>query len=194
MSYDRYLAICKPLHYISIMNLRLTNYLVLLSWIVAFLQSAVTYMYIIQLKFCGPNIINHFFCDLAPVLELSCSDTSVAQIEISIFVIIGGLSQISFIIFTYVSILISILGISSSTGRQKAFSTCSSHLAVVCTYYGTMITLYAAPSRGYSSNLNKILSLLNTMITPLFNPMIYSLKNNEINTLVITVFLRKRAC
>ncbi|XP_053319927.1 olfactory receptor 6F1-like [Spea bombifrons] len=192
MSYDRYLAICKPLHYSAVMNYRVSHYLVVWSWLVGFLQSMVTHSLILQLQFCGPNVIDHFFCDLPPLLALSCSDTSAVEIAVSIVSIVVGILQLVFIMVTYICISASVLQISSSTGRQKAFSTCSSHLTVVGTYYGTLITLYLAPSRGYSFNFNKVLSLLNTVVTPLFNPIIYTLRNRDIKSSIgKLVFMKK---
>ncbi|XP_053575518.1 olfactory receptor 6F1-like [Bombina bombina] len=180
MSYDRYLAICKPLHYTSIMSHKLPHYLVTCCWMSGFVLSGLTHILIAEFDFCGPNAIDHFFCDLAPLLELSCSDTSIVQIQVSIAVIIMGLFQLVFIIVTYICIFISILQISSVTGRKKTFSTCSAHLAVVCTYYGTMIILYMSPARGYSLNFNKALSFINSVVTPFFNPFIYTLRNKDI--------------
>ncbi|XP_053575517.1 olfactory receptor 5AS1-like [Bombina bombina] len=180
MSYDRYLAICKPLHYSSVMNYRLLQYLVIWSWTSGFVVSGISHIFILNLNFCSINVIDHFFCDLAPILELSCSDTSSVQIVVSIAATFMSLFQFVLVIITYICIFTSILQISSSKGRQKAFSTCSAHLIVVCMFYGTMIILYIAPSKGYSVNLNKILSVLNTVVTPLFNPVIYTLRNKDI--------------
>ncbi|XP_075433828.1 olfactory receptor 11L1-like [Ascaphus truei] len=189
MSYDRYLAICDPLHYTSIMNHRLPYYLVIWSWMTGFVTSLINTVFILQLQFCGPNVIDHFFCDLAPLLELSCSDISLVEMLISIEAILIGVLPFIFVIVSYSCIFITILRIPSTTGRQKAFSTCSVHLAVVFTYYGTLIVIYVAPSRGKSLNLNKVLSLLNTMMTPLFNPIIYSLRNKEIRTAIRKLIL-----
>ncbi|KAM4749362.1 olfactory receptor 5P66-like [Rhinophrynus dorsalis] len=180
MSYDRYLAICKPLHYTTKMNFTICRHLVVFSWMVGFLIMLTVIILLNSLHFCGPNIIDHFFCDYAPLLHLSCSDTKIVQI---VFVLIAGLQtmiETVFIISTYCSIFFTILRISSSTGRQKAFSTCSSHLAVVCTYYGTFMAVYVVPSGGNLFNMSKTLSLLYTVVTPLLNPIIYSLKNQEI--------------
>ncbi|XP_063785590.1 olfactory receptor 10A3-like [Pseudophryne corroboree] len=179
MSYDRYLAICDPLHYASIMNNRLPHYMTALSWGIGFIIALINYFILMEINFCGPNIIDHYFCDLPPLLELSCSDTSLMENAISSMTIVG-LLQLCFVIVTYICISISITRISSSIGRQKAFSTCSSHLTVVCMYYGTLISINITPSRGYSLNLKKYLSLLNTVLTPLLNPLIYSLRNNDI--------------
>ncbi|MEE6505911.1 hypothetical protein FKM82_007377 [Ascaphus truei] len=180
MSYDRYLAICYPLRYTSIMDTRLRLHLVMWSWLSGFIITLSLVTLVSKLQFCGPNVINHFFCDLAPILELSCSDTSVVEIQALLCSIPVILFPFVFIAVTYICITITILGISSTTNRQKAFSTCSSHLAAVCTYYGTLITVYLVPSSGHSFNVNKVLSLLYIVGTPLVNPIIYSLRNQEI--------------
>ncbi|KAM4749374.1 olfactory receptor 11L1-like [Rhinophrynus dorsalis] len=182
MSYDRYLAICKPLHYTAIMNFTFCRHLVLFSWMLGFFITLIVINLLNSLQFCGPNIIDHFFCDFAPLLQLSCSDTRIVQILSVLIAAPETIIQTVFIISTYCSIFFTILRMSSSTGRQKAFSTCSSHIAVVCTYYGTLIAIYVAPSGGNLFNMNKILSLLYTVVTPLLNPIIYSLKNQEIRT------------
>ncbi|XP_040274177.1 olfactory receptor 6P1-like [Bufo bufo] len=182
MSYDRYLAICRPLRYTSVMNIKLLNGLITYSWMVGFLQSLISHAFILQLDFCGPNVIDHFFCDIAPLLELSCSNRTWVEIEVSIVALFVGLFQMLFIIITYILIFYSIFNMSSKAGKEKALSTCSSHLAVVCTYYGTLIILYLSPARGYSFSLNKMLSLINTMVTPFLNPIIYTMRNQEIRT------------
>ncbi|XP_053319979.1 olfactory receptor 11A1-like [Spea bombifrons] len=185
MSYDRYLAICRPLHYSSIMSLRLRLQLVLCSWTLALLVTLFLVFLIRNLKFCGPHIIDHYFCDLAPLLELSCSEHTMVELADLILAVPFALAPFFFILFTYVSIFITIFGISSNIGKQKAFSTCSSHLIVVCTYYGTLITVYMAPSKGQSLNINKVISLLYTMGTPALNPIIYSLRNQDIRTALV---------
>ncbi|KAM4617727.1 LOW QUALITY PROTEIN: olfactory receptor 6X1-like [Discoglossus pictus] len=182
MSYDRYMAICYPLRYTAVMGFRLCLRLVISSWLLGSVISFMSSMLINTLVFCGPNIIDHFFCDLGPVLNLACSDSSIVEIEVSIVTIQVGVFQLVFIFVTYIHISINILRISTTSSRQKAFSTCISHLTVVCTYYGTMIILYVIPSKGRSLNLNKFLSRMNTVATPLLNPIIYSLRNQEIKT------------
>ncbi|XP_063302136.1 olfactory receptor 11L1-like [Pelobates fuscus] len=180
MSYDRYVAICNPLRYVSIMDLRLRLHLVFWSWAIGFMITAIIVTMVLKLDFCGPNIINHFFCDMAPILNLSCSDTTVVEIQAFLFSLPVILFPFIFITVTYVYISFAIHRLSSTTERQKAFSTCSSHLAVVCTYYGTLISVYVVPSKGHLPTVNKVLSLLYIIVTPLLNPIIYSLRNQEI--------------
>ncbi|KAM4617730.1 olfactory receptor 5G3-like [Discoglossus pictus] len=192
MSYDRYLAICNPLHYISIMDFRFCLHLVTWSWFLGFIITLTIVLLVCTLKFCGPNIIDHFFCDFSPLLELSCSDTRV--VEITNFLLAAPIIFILFncVVVSYLCILFAILKIPSTTGRQKAFSTCSSHLTVVCTYYGTLFTIYGVPSGEQTLNLNKALSLLYTVGTPFLNPIIYSLRNQKIKeTLKQYIKLRK---
>ncbi|MEE6524619.1 hypothetical protein FKM82_024189, partial [Ascaphus truei] len=191
MSYDRYLAICHPLHYPTVMDLKLRLHLVICSWMLGgFLSILMTTALISNLQLCDRKLIDHFFCDLTPILELSCSDTSTVQIVASVLSIPVILIPSVFIMATYVSIILAIGRISSSTGREKAFSTCSSHLAVVCTFYGTIMIVYMTPSRGYMLKANKVLSVLYTVVTPMLNPIIYSLKNQEIQTALWTCIYR----
>ncbi|XP_053319981.1 olfactory receptor 10A7-like [Spea bombifrons] len=194
MSYDRYLAICRPLHYTSVMHLRLQLQLIILCWLSAFIVILPIVLLMNNLDFCGPHIIDHYFCDLAPVLELSCSDSTIVELVDFSLGIPFLLSPFFFILFTYIYIFITIIGISGTIGRQKAFSTCSSHLIVVCTYYGTLIMVYMFPSNGQTSNDSKIMSILYTMGTSFVNPIIYSLKNKEImkNLLKYLTNIRKK--
>ncbi|OCT90855.1 hypothetical protein XELAEV_18019472mg [Xenopus laevis] len=180
MSYDRYVAICNPLRYGSIMNIKLCLSMSLRCWGSSFTVALVLVILISNLQFCGPFILDHYFCDFAPLLELSCSNIKVVELTDLILALPFVVFPFCYIIFTYISISFAIARISSTNGRHKALSTCSSHLIVVCTYYGTIITLYMAPSKGHRFNMNKILSLLYTVGTPFFNPIIYSLRNNEI--------------
>ncbi|KAM4749274.1 olfactory receptor 10A7-like [Rhinophrynus dorsalis] len=182
MSYDRYLAICNPLHYVSIMSIQLRFYLVMCSWTLGVSFSLIYGIPISLLEFCGCNIIDNIFCDLAPLLEASCTDTYIMEVEVIVFSIPVILGPFLFIISTYVRIFLTIIKISSTTGRQKAFSTCSSHLTVVSTYYGILSAKYTVPSKGQLLNLNKLISLLYTAVTPLLNPIIYSLRNQEIRS------------
>ncbi|XP_075433862.1 olfactory receptor 11A1-like [Ascaphus truei] len=179
MSYDRYLAICNPLHYTSIMDVSLCYILITLCWLLGFMPSLIGTWLVCELQLCGPNIIDHFYCEFGPLLELSCSDTSIVEIVVFVLAIPILLFPFVFVLLTYVYISLTILRIPSTTGKQKAFFTCSSHLAV-CVYYGTLISKYMVPSRGHLQTLNKVLSLLCTVVTSLFNPIIYSLRNQEI--------------
>ncbi|XP_069817697.1 olfactory receptor 11L1-like [Dendropsophus ebraccatus] len=179
MSYDRYLAICSPLHYASFMNPSRCLQLVSTSWSLVVTTVLSELVSISQFEFCGPNIIDHFFCDLNPVVELSSSDTSTVIMEDFVFSIFMVICPFTFIIITYICILITIMKITSTSGRKKTFSTCSSHLTTVCTYYMTLITVYMSPSDKSPSNVNMYLSLLYIVLTPLMNPFIYSLRNHE---------------
>ncbi|XP_069818692.1 olfactory receptor 6B9-like [Dendropsophus ebraccatus] len=180
MSYDRYVAICNPLRYSSIMTSAYSMILSVISWLSAFFIILCLLITILMLNFCGPNIIDHFFCDTLPLLELSCSDLYNVQLEISLLGIPLTVFPMTIIIFSYAKIVVTILRIPSSTGRQKAFSTCSSHLIVVSIFYWTIFSIYVFPKRRQSSIISKILSLLYTVFTPLINPIIYSLKNKDI--------------
>ncbi|XP_075131692.1 olfactory receptor 11L1-like [Leptodactylus fuscus] len=191
MSYDRYLAICSPLRYPTLMGLVFCQKLVSLSWILSLFVMWLEVITVTMLQFCGPNIIDHFFCDLFPLLDLSCSDTSMVQLEIILLSIPVLVLPFAFIIISYIFIISSILKITSITGRHKTFSTCSSHLTVVSLFYGTLFTSYVLPTRSQSVNVSKILSLLYTVMTPLVNPIIYSLRNKEMKAALenfVTIF------
>ncbi|KAM3924565.1 olfactory receptor 11L1-like [Leptodactylus fuscus] len=177
MSYDRYQAICHPLHYTLVMDLTFCMKSVLLCWIMVFAVILTISVSMSYLWFCGPNVIDHFFCDFDPILELSCSDTFLINIEGMILAVPIVLSPFMLIMVSYVYIIITILKIPSVTGRQKTFSTCSSHLAVVSLYYGSIITIYLFPNQ---KSVKKTFSLFYTVITPLLNPVLYSLNNRDI--------------
>uniref|UniRef100_A0A8C5LWQ2 Olfactory receptor n=1 Tax=Leptobrachium leishanense TaxID=445787 RepID=A0A8C5LWQ2_9ANUR len=183
MSYDRYVAICKPLHYQTIMVFSLCLILVMSAWIVSFVFSLIT---IVFLNFCNSGSIDHFFCDFSPLVQLSCSDASVLQIVVFLLGTPELIIDTGIIITTYLCIFLAIHRISSTTGKQKAFSTCSSHLAVVCMYYGTLFAIYVFSSGDNSSSINKIVSLIYTVLTPFLNPLIYSLRNKEIKVTMKT--------
>ncbi|XP_075434247.1 olfactory receptor 6F1-like isoform X1 [Ascaphus truei] len=182
MSYDRYLAICSPLHYMAIMHFKFQYYLVIWSWLLGFIAMPSIGILIWKLQFCGSNVIDHFFCDVDPLLELSSSDTSLVKIENFAISTPVTLFPFLFIVVTYVCIFHTILKIPSTTGKQKTFSTCSSHLTVVCLYYGSLIIIYVAPRKKGSLSVNKVLSLLYSVVTPLFNPIIYSLRSQQIRS------------
>ncbi|XP_077329709.1 olfactory receptor 10A3-like [Lithobates pipiens] len=189
MSFDRYLAICKPLHYASIMTLRHQLKISTFCWSMGLIVAFVLYVLLDSLEFCGSNTINHFFCDITPVVELSCSDNPALQLATSIFSFPFVACPFIFIVATYISILHTILKIPSISGRHKAFSTCSSHLTVVNLYYGSL-AVGSIPIFPGSVNLNKILSLFYTLVTPFVNPLIYTLRNQEIRN-TIKKFIHK---
>ncbi|XP_077169507.1 olfactory receptor 10A2-like [Paroedura picta] len=181
MSYDRYLAICNPLHYAKSMNWNCCFKLTAGTWIWGFLLAAgLNFIVSTSLTLCGPNEVDHFFCDLTPLLKLSCSDTHIA--EVAIFVACFAVSLFPFLltIASYINIISTILKIPSSSGKSKAFSTCSSHLTIVTIFYGTLGITYSISVGTQSVELNKILSLLYTILTPMFNPIVYSLRNKEV--------------
>ncbi|XP_050773587.1 olfactory receptor 6B1-like [Gopherus flavomarginatus] len=180
MSYDHYLAICNPLHYAALMSKRVCIQILSGSWIIAFSCSTVITFMMVGLTFCGPNKIDHFFCDFSPMLKLSCSDTSLIELVDLILSFAIILPTLLLTLTSYVCIIATILRIPSTTGRQKAFSTCSSHLIVVATFYGSLIIIYMAPKAGTAGDLRKVFSVFYTVLTPLFNPLIYSLRNKEV--------------
>ncbi|XP_056424974.1 olfactory receptor 10A7-like [Hyla sarda] len=184
MSYDRYVAICNPLRYTAIMTSTYCVTLSVTSWLAAFCFMVFLITTISILNFCGPNAIDHFFCDTGPLLELSCSDTLNVQLEIAFLSTSFILIPLIIIIASYAKIILSILRIPSNTGRQKAFSTCSSHLIVVSIFFWTLFGIYIAPTKGKTSTISKMVSLLYTVVTPLINPIIYSLNNNDIKKAV----------
>ncbi|XP_030395337.1 olfactory receptor 1020-like [Gopherus evgoodei] len=180
MSYDRYLAICKPLQYAICMNGRNCLWLASGSWISGFLGSTIMTFLVSKLTFCGPNEIDHFFCDFTPMIKLSCSDISLTNLVTLILSAMETLIPFLLTMTSYVCIMVTILRIPSMSGRQKAFSTCSSHLAMVTIFYGTVIIVYVMPKNSTLRELNKVFSVFYTVLTPLANPLIYSLRNRAV--------------
>ncbi|CAM9814664.1 unnamed protein product [Bubo scandiacus] len=180
MAYDRCLAICFPLHYNSIMNCTLLIQLVFGSWFCGFLSITIPTYMISTLSFCGSNVINHFFCDIAPWIVLSCTDTSLVELVAFIISFIVILGSCTITLVSYIYIISTILRIPSAIDQQRAFSTCSSHLIVVIIWYGSTIFLHVKPSIKDSLDLTKTVHVLNTIVTPLLNPFIYSLRNKEV--------------
>ncbi|XP_063158288.1 olfactory receptor 6B1-like [Candoia aspera] len=189
MSYDRYLAICKPLHYAMLMNSKVCILLITGSWISGSLFISFIIFLVSQLRFCGPNKINHFFCDLIPLIRLSCNDTSLVETTAFVISFIGTLAPFIITLTSYVCIIKNILRIPSLKGKQKAFSTCSSHLTVVSCFYGSLMMVYVLPNLSSTSNWKKLLSLFYTLLTPLVNPIVYSLRNKEVKEAVKKIFM-----
>ncbi|XP_044840334.1 olfactory receptor 6N1-like [Mauremys mutica] len=180
MSYDRYLAICKPLHYSTLMNSKFCLQLCAGSWLNGFLAFTIFVLFLSQLIFCGPNEIDHFCCDSIPLMELSCSDTHQVILVNFIIACVFTLPPFLLTLTSYMCIISTILRISSTTGRKKAFSTCSSHLIVVTIFYVSIMIVYLLPKCDSLKDLNKVVSLCHTVLTPLVNPLIYSLRNREV--------------
>ncbi|NXP53795.1 O1019 protein, partial [Heliornis fulica] len=180
MAYDRYVAICNPLLYSSVMTRRFCMWLVVGSYIGGVLNSIIQMTFIIRLPFCSSNVINHFFCDVPPLLALSCASTYINEMILFSLAGIIELSTISTILVSYFFISFAILRIRSAEGRQKAFSTCASHLTAVTMLYGTTIFMYLRPSSSYSLNTDKVVSIFYTVVIPMLNPLIYSLRNQEV--------------
>ncbi|XP_030044255.1 olfactory receptor 5V1-like [Microcaecilia unicolor] len=182
MAYDRYVAVCLPLHYTVIMNFRLCVLMVTGSWMFGILEPVAHTVLISCLSYCGTNKINHFYCDLSAVPKLSCTSTSALESITYIFGTFLALPCFFTTLMSYVYIISTILRIRSTEGRRKAFSTCSSHLTVVILFYGTTMCLYMKPTSVHSVDQNKFFALLYNVLIPVFNPVIYSLKNKEVKT------------
>ncbi|XP_030066614.1 olfactory receptor 1019-like [Microcaecilia unicolor] len=180
MAYDRYVAICKPLHYTIIMNKKVSIILAIASWIIAFLMPVSYVTLISQSFFCSSNKINNLFCDATALMSLSCSGTYVIETLTYIEGSLLGFTPLILTIISYVYIISAILKMHSAKGRQKAFSTCSSHLTVVLLFYGTSLGVYMRPKSAYSMDLNKLLTVVYITVIPLLNPLIYSLRNKEL--------------
>ncbi|XP_053120553.1 olfactory receptor 11A1-like [Hemicordylus capensis] len=180
MSYDRYLAICKPLHYANLMSTKACIHLAAASWLNGFIETSVLLVFMSQLVFCGPTKIDHFFCESLTLIRLSCSNTRAAEIMSFILAVIFTLPPFLLTLTSYVCIIAAILKIPSTTGRKKAFSTCSSHLIVVSIFYGSIMFVYMLPKTEALRGLDKVFSLLYTALPPLVNPFIYSLRNKEV--------------
>ncbi|KAM4034408.1 olfactory receptor 5AR1-like [Anomaloglossus baeobatrachus] len=179
MAYDRYVAVCHPLHYTVLMSLRTCRVVLISIWIATFLEPVSLTTLIAKLSFCSSNQIDHFFCDISPLLKLSCSDTIYANIAIYIFGAMFGVGTFFLTLVSYIYIVFNIMNIHSAVGRSKTFSTCASHLTSVLLFYGTTLSLYMRPTSMYSPRQDKFFSLLYIVLIPLLNPVIYTLKNKQ---------------
>ncbi|XP_004644065.1 olfactory receptor 11H4-like [Octodon degus] len=193
MAYDRYLAICRPLHYPTLMTRRFCCVLVSSCWLAGFLGYPIPIYFISQLPFCGSNIIDHFLCDMDPLMALSCAPAPVTE---TIFY-----AQSSFVLFftivyilrSYILLLRTVFQVPSRYGRWKTFSTCGSHLAVVSLFYGTVMVTYVSPTYGIPTLMQKVLTLVYSVMTPLFNPLIYSLRNKDMKLALRSILCGMRA-
>ncbi|XP_004429519.1 PREDICTED: olfactory receptor 6C4-like [Ceratotherium simum simum] len=197
MSYDRYVAICKPLHYTTIMSRRLCIRLVLCSWFSGFLIVIVPHIVTLQLPFCASNIINHYYCDYTVLLHLSCSDTHFIEVIEFVAAVVTLSLTLMLVVLSYTYIIRTILRIPSVQQRKKSFSTCFCHMIVVSLSYGSCIFMYVNPSPKDAATFNKEMGILNTSVAPLLNPFIYSLRNKQVKIAFkdmvskITIFFRK---
>ncbi|XP_031229343.1 olfactory receptor 10AG1-like [Mastomys coucha] len=189
MAYDRYVAICNPLHYPLVMNQKVCSQLVIGSWISAIPVQIGQTSQIFSLPFCGSHQINHFFCDIPPVLHLACGDIFINEMMVFLGAFLLVLFPFLLIVFSYSKIISTVLKLSSAKSRVKAFSTCSSHLAVVMLFFGSAMITYFRSNTSHSGETDKVLSLFYTVVTPMFNPMVYTLRNKD-----VTIALRKFLC
>ncbi|XP_020955481.1 putative olfactory receptor 2B8 [Sus scrofa] len=180
MALDRYAAVCKPLHYTVIMHPYLCALMACASWITGFANSVLQTVLIFLLPLCGRNELDHFFCEVPPLLKLACVDTTVNESEIFFVSVIILLVPVALITFSYSQIVRAVLRIKSSAGKRKAFGTCGSHLTVVSLFYGSALYAYLHPSSNDSQDQGKFISLFYTIITPMINPLIYTLRNKEV--------------
>ncbi|XP_069876512.1 olfactory receptor 13A1-like [Dipodomys merriami] len=189
MAYDRYVAICHPLHYSTMMSKAFCSMLAAGVWVICAFNSSIHTGLMVRLNFCGPNVITHFFCEIPPLLRLSCSSTYVNNVMTILADAFYDGFDFLMIIVSYGFIISSILKMRSSEGKQKAFSTCSSHLIVVCMYYTAVFYAYISPVSGYSAEKSKLVGVLYTMVSPTLNPLIYTLRNKEVKAALRKVFL-----
>ncbi|CAN0214050.1 unnamed protein product [Rangifer tarandus platyrhynchus] len=184
MSYDRYVAICKPLHYTTIMSSSVCILLVFSCWLAGFLIIFPPIILLLRLDFCASNIVDHFICDASPILQLSCTSTRFLELMALFLAVVTLMVTLTLVILSYAYIIQTILRIPSTSQRNKAFSTCSSHMIVVSLSYGSCIFMYIKPSARERVTLSKGVAVLNTSVAPLLNPFIYTLRNQQVKQAV----------
>ncbi|XP_076983275.1 olfactory receptor 13F1-like [Tamandua tetradactyla] len=194
MAYDRYVAICNPLRYSIIMNRRVCVQIAAGSWVTGYLTALVETVCVLQLSLCGNSIINHFTCEILAILKLVCVDTSMVEFLMLVISILLLPMQMLLVCISYAFILSNILRISSANGRSKAFSTCAAHLTVVVLFYDTALSMYLKPSSVDSQEIDKFMALLYVVVTPMLNPIIYSLRNKEVKAAVKKLLIRNSLC
>nr|XP_033779137.1 olfactory receptor 6J1-like [Geotrypetes seraphini] len=191
MSFDRYMAICKPLRYNTILTWKVCHVLILGSWLGGLLSVSMTAFLKLQLPYCGPNIINHYFCDTVPLINLACADTRLIQVYDFFLFCFVLLSSLTITMSSYIYIAVTIFRIPSSSGRKKAFSTCAAHLSVVVLGFGTAIFIYVKPSDVSSLETNKLVSILTIFITPFASPFIFTLRNDKVKEILKTAVAKR---
>ncbi|XP_002721688.3 putative olfactory receptor 2B8 [Oryctolagus cuniculus] len=180
MAYDRYAAVCRPLHYLVIVHPQLCLQLVVTAWLTGFGNSVVQTALTMTLPLCGRNQVDHFFCEVPVMLKLACTDTAINEAELFAVSVVFLVVPLSLILVSYGHIARAVLKMKSAQGRRKAFGTCGSHLLVVVIFFGTLISMYLQPPSSYSQDVNKSIALFYTLVTPLLNPLIYTLRNKEV--------------
>ncbi|XP_054418260.1 olfactory receptor 7D4-like [Pteronotus mesoamericanus] len=194
MAYDRYVAICHPLHYMVIMNPRVCSLLVLLCWFITFWVSLVHILLMRRLTFCVGTEIPHFFCELAQMLNVACSDALINNVLLYVMTALLGVIPVTGILYSYAQILSSLMRMSSAGGKYRAFSTCGSHLTVVSLFYGTSLWVYLSSAVTHSYLQNSVASVMYTVVTPMLNPFIYSLRNKDVKGALGSLLSRGARC
>ncbi|KAH0515506.1 olfactory receptor 1537-like [Microtus ochrogaster] len=194
MAYDRYVAICNPLLYNVTMSYQISSALITGVYIFSMFNASILIGFMIRIQFCKLDVINHYFCDLLPLLELACSNTYINELLILIFGTFNIFVPILTIITSYISIIASILRIKSTEGRSKAFSTCSSHISAVAVYFGSAAFMYLHSSSVNTIDKGKMPSVFYTTVVPMLNPLIYSLRNKDVSVALKKILLRKNSC
>ncbi|XP_059243727.1 olfactory receptor-like protein OLF4 [Mustela nigripes] len=194
MAYDRYVAICHPLHYMIIMNSQLCGLLVLMSWIMCILHSLLQTLMVLRLSFCTEVKIPHYFCELNQMIQLACSDTFLNNLVMYFAAVFLGVGPFAGILYSYSKIVSSLCGISSAQGKYKAFSTCASHLSVVSLFYCTSLGVYLSSAATQTSHASAVASVMYTVVTPMLNPFIYNLRNKDVKRALKTFFVKETLC
>ncbi|XP_010636859.1 olfactory receptor 13A1 [Fukomys damarensis] len=189
MAYDRYVAICQPLHYGSMMSPSVCTALAGATWGISMFGAVVNTCLMLRLTFCGPNVLNHFFCEIPPLLLLSCSSTYVNDVMTIVADIFFADVNFLLTVVSYGFIIATILKIRTAEGKRRAFSTCSSHLIVVTMYYSTVIYAYLSPNSSYSPLIGKVLAVLYSTVSPALNPLIYTLRNKDVKVALKKILL-----
>ncbi|XP_015332757.1 olfactory receptor 5B3-like [Marmota marmota marmota] len=192
MAYDRYAAVCKPLHYTTTMTTRVCAYLIIGCYVCGFLNASIYTGNTFSLTFCKSSVVHHFFCDIPAVVAVSCSDRHLHELVLIYVASFNILFALLLIFVSYIFIFITILKMHSAAGYRKAISTCASHLTAVSIFYGTVFFMYLQPSSSHSMDTDKVASVFYTMVIPMLNPMVYSLRNKEVKSAFSKIFLKAK--